>query len=224
MPFSKGMTGLMVMQLVQTFRRRFWRWARFMVLTVVSCWLVVGGLSMGAYGAVGNDVPMEVEASMAQGRALFAAGRLAEAADIWQQAAKDYAAQGQTLERAKALHYLALTDFNLGRWELAQQANTESQTQLRAAEPSLLGASLNLQGQLQLVGGQPEQAIETWKQAAAAYASANDTAGQLGAQLNQARALQTLGHYQQSQQQLEQSLAMAQAQTDPVVKATSLNL
>ncbi|WP_228016182.1 CHAT domain-containing protein [Leptolyngbya ectocarpi] len=183
------------------------------------------GAEQGRSG-VRDDSPNSPDAFMAEGSALFAAGRLAAAADVWQQAAKAYGTHGHSLDQARALHYLALAYFNLGQWELAQQANTESQTLLAmtSQSESLLGASLNLQGQLQLVLGQPEQGIETWKQAAAIYGSVGDATGQLGAQLNQARALQTLGHYQQSQRLLEQSHTAVEAQSDLAVKATSLKL
>ncbi|WP_246564415.1 CHAT domain-containing protein [Leptothoe spongobia] len=196
-------------------------------------WLVVWGTPITASSA--SDKLASSEPALEHGSTLFAAGQLSAAADVWQQAAQDYAAQGNQSDQARALHYLALAYFNLGRWELAQAANTESQTQLEELEAAsgtdttrtdmpLLGAILNLHGQLQLVLGQPEQGIETWKQAAATYASVEDTTGQLGAQLNQAKALQTLGYYQQSQQLLEQSLALLQTQADPVVRATGLKL
>ncbi|ESA37869.1 tetratricopeptide repeat domain protein [Leptolyngbya sp. Heron Island J] len=231
----------MAMGLVQILnRRRFWQGRWLVVLAMVSCWLVIwttpgvatgdqvlsSGVEQVEIGEPADGETVATGSPMTQGSALFAAGRLAAAADVWQQAAQQYETQGNHLEQARALYYLALADFNLGRWELAHQANGQSQTLLKTAatDTALLGANLNLQGQLQLVLGQPEQAIETWQQAAAIYVSVGDATGQLGAQLNRARALQTLGHYQQSQQLLEQSLAKIQTQADPAVKATGLKL
>lgn len=167
------------------------------------------------------------QASLDRGNALFAAGQLTAAATEWQQAAQTYKTQGNTVGQARALHYLALAYFNLGQWPLAQQANTNSQTLLQSAphgEQSLLGAALNLQGQLQLLQGKPEQSIETWQQAAVTYGAGEDATGQLGAQLNQAKALQTLGYYQQSQLLLEQSMELLHTLADPAVKATGLQL
>ncbi len=219
----------------QAFSKRFWQRSWLIILATVSCCLAVWSTPVVANGdvALQNERALESlssddriangDAAMTQGSSLFAAGQLAAAANVWQQAAQDYGAQGQPLDQARALHYLALAYFNLGQWDLAQQANTTSRAEA-GAEPALLGAVLNLKGQLQLVLGQPEQGIETWKQAAIAYGAAGDSTGQLGAELNQARALQTLGHYQQSQQLLQQSLAMIQTQTDPAVKATGLKL
>ncbi|MEO1394634.1 MAG: CHAT domain-containing protein [Cyanobacteria bacterium J06634_5] len=161
------------------------------------------------------------------GSALFAAGNLADAAEVWQQAATQYSAQHSGLAKARALHYLAIAYFNMGQWQQAQQANTESQTVLKENPQTgavLLGASLNLQGQLQLVLGQIEQSIDTWKQAAVAYEAAGDLTGKLGAQLNRAKALQTLGHHQQSQQLLERLQSSIETQSDLAVKVTGLRL
>lgn len=206
----------------QIYRQLFWR-RGWLLLLAVGWGLVMWGTPVMARGAGAHELE--------QGSALFAAGQLTAAADLWQRAAQDYKTQGDRLGQARALHYLALAYFNLGQWQLAQQTNTASQTQLKTAlqtssqtDMALLGASLNLQGQLQLVLGQPEQGIETWKQAAATYATVDDTTGQLGATLNQAKALQTLGYYQRSQQLLEQSLATLKTQADPAVKATGLKL
>lgn len=173
------------------------------------------------------DAKVDGSSALEQGSTLFATGQLSAAVARWQQAAQEYKTQGNQLGQARALHYLALAYFNLGQWDLSQQTNTESQTQLKTAaqtDTALLGAVLNLQGQLQLVLGQPEQGLETWQQAAAIYASAGDTTGQLGAMLNQAKALQTLGYYQRSQQLLEQSLTILETQADPAIKATGLKL
>lgn len=235
------------MRLVQIFRRVLDRHGWLIMLLVISCWLTVWGtpviarghgitLSKWSHAMVSHpgvkQTGEQVKSGrgkpfLTQGSILFAAGRLTAAATAWQQAAQAYAAQGDLLDQARALHYLAMAYFNLGQWSLAQATNTASQSQLERAagtDRALLGSILNLHGQLQEVLGQPEQGIETWKQAAATYALVEDTTGQLGAQLNQAKALQTLGYYRQSQSLLEQSLALLQTQSDSRLKATGLQL
>ena len=216
-----------MINMVWVFSRRFWRRGWLIVLAIASCWLIVfgtpvmasDGISVPGGSAVADGATQSL---MEQGTALFAAGQLTAAAETWQQAA---AHTDRQLDQAKALHYVALAHFNLGQWERAEQENIKSQSYLATtSEKALLGASLNLQGQLQVVLGRPEQGIETWKQAADVYAAAGDTAGQLGTQLNQAKALQILGHYQQSQLLLDQSLTMMRQQSDLAVKATGLKL
>ncbi|MEM8808282.1 MAG: tetratricopeptide repeat protein, partial [Cyanobacteria bacterium P01_G01_bin.38] len=217
--------------MTQAFNRYFWRRGWLLLIAVVSCWLAVWVTPVTAREVAPIHLAQAseplIEPLIDQGSALFASGQLAAAAERWQQAATEYGAQNNRLGEARALHYLALAYFNLGQWAQAQQTNSHSQAQLATLpepETALLGAVLNLQGQLQLVSGQPEQGIDTWKQAASAYASADDATGILGAQLNQARALQSLGHYQQAQQLLEQALSAIQTQPDPAVKATGLKL
>lgn len=174
-----------------------------------------------------SETPEKETALIEQGRDLFALGQLAAAADVWQQAAVAYEAQGNLLGQATAIHYMALADFNLGYWSQSEQANAESEAILSAmGEPGLqlLGASLNLQGQLLLALGQPEQSIETWQQAAITYASAKDSTGYLGAELNRARALQILGHHSRSQQLLARLIVDINEQSDAARKASGLKL
>ncbi|MGD1857778.1 MAG: CHAT domain-containing protein [Leptolyngbyaceae cyanobacterium] len=218
----------MAMGRVQGLSRRFWRRGRLTVLALAGSWLVIWGLpaqSRSAEPTSGRAAIANGQSYLQQGTTLFGAGQLPAAADSWQQAVE--ALTEQPLEQARALYYLSLAQFNLGQWQQAQQTNTQSQQRLTsaaAADQTLLGASLNLQGQLQLLQGQPEQSIQTWQQAAAVYGSADDVTGQLGATLNQAKALQTLGYYQQSQRLLEQSFEQLQTQSDLATQATGLKL
>ena len=165
-----------------------------------------------------------------QGKALFTEGRLAEAAAAWGQAAQHYAAQGNQLGQARSLNYLALAYFNLGQWEQAERTIRESLSLAPTAEgvtpdtTHLWAASLNTQGNIQLVLGQTETALETWRQAAIAYESVADMTGKLGSQLNQARALQILGRLRRSRLLLEEVLTQIQSQSDTALKATGLRL
>lgn len=66
---------------------------------------------------------------------------------------------------------------------------------------------LNVQGQQALRTGQPEAALDYWQQAEEHYQNADDQLGIWGSQLNQAKALQTLGFYRRAQAQLSQLTA-----------------
>lgn len=165
-----------------------------------------------------------------QGKKLFAAGRLSEASQAWQQAAQSYEAEGNHLEQARALNYLALTYLNLGEWTNAQNAITQSLDFLKKAQPlnqeksSLLAQSLNTQGNIYLVLGQTQTALDTWQESATTYQSIGDITGMLGSQINVAKALQSLGRYRRSQSILEQTLAQLQAQPDATIKAVGLGM
>ncbi|MEQ8961593.1 MAG: tetratricopeptide repeat protein, partial [Coleofasciculus sp. C2-GNP5-27] len=163
-----------------------------------------------------------------QGIAAFEAGRFADAAQLWQQAAQEYEAKSDRLNQALSLSYLSLAYQNLGQVQDAEQAINQSldllqdQNNWESGGLAILGQALNTQGRLQLTKGQAEAALETWKQATEAYTRAEDETGKLGSQINQAQALQTLGLYRRAQTRLEQANQQLQAQPDSLLKVQGL--
>ncbi|KAM3106837.1 CHAT domain-containing protein [Phormidesmis sp. 146-33] len=98
-----------------------------------------------------------------------------------------------------------------------------SQTKSENVSTALVRAqTLNIQGAEQLAAGQAEAAIETWKQAEAAYKAAGDKSGTLGSQLNQVKALQSLGQYRRARTTLEQINTQLQSLPDSALKADGL--
>ncbi|NEQ68432.1 MAG: CHAT domain-containing protein, partial [Symploca sp. SIO2D2] len=164
------------------------------------------------------------------GKAFFAAGKFREAARVWQQASVSYSEQGNSLGQARSLNYLSLAYLNLGEWEQAQRTISQSLSLLPISDnlpeegAEILAEGLNTQGNIQLALGQTARALDTWKQAAIAYESVGDITGRLGSQINQARALQSLGNYRRSQKLLEQALAQLQSQPNTAIKATGLGM
>ncbi|MEQ8996959.1 MAG: CHAT domain-containing protein [Coleofasciculus sp. B1-GNL1-01] len=163
-----------------------------------------------------------------QGIAAFEAGRFADAAQLWQQAAQDYEQKSDRLNLALSLSYLSLAYQNLGQVQDAEQAISQSldllqhQNNWESGGLTILGQALNTQGRLQLTKGQAEAALDTWKQATDAYSRAGDETGKLGSQINQAQALQTLGLYRRAQTLLEQANQQLQANPDSRVKVQGL--
>jgi len=162
-----------------------------------------------------------------QGLTLYKAGRFAAAAQLWRQAAEDYQAQGDRLNQARSLNYLSLAYQDLGQWSEAEKTILAACAIASHLAPHqntklILAQILNTQGSLQLGMGQAEAALNTWKQAQAAYAEAEDTIGMLGSQMNQAQALQTLGLYRRAQTTLEQVNSQLQTQPNSLLKATGL--
>lgn len=171
-----------------------------------------------------SNSPTQLE----QGIAVYEAGRFDEAATVWQQAAQGYEDMGDRLKVALSLNYLSLAYQDLGQWEAAQKAIASSLELLANNQQQttnyklILAQALNNQGSLQLAMGQTLSALNTWKQAEAAYTQAGDEAGKLGSQINQAQALQTLGLFQRAQTILNQVNEQLQAQPNSLVKATAL--
>ncbi|NJO78506.1 MAG: tetratricopeptide repeat protein [Cyanobacteria bacterium RM1_2_2] len=155
-----------------------------------------------------------------QGRQHYQAGQYPEAITFWQQALVEAA----PLQQALCFNYLALAYLKLADWQQAEQAIAQSFQRL-ADRPSspLLAQAFNIQGQVQLGRGQPEAALASWQQAETYYTAADDLQGQLGSQINQAQALQTLGLYRRAQSLLEAINRSLQAQPDAQLKALGLS-
>jgi CHAT domain-containing protein len=148
-----------------------------------------------------------------RGRGLYQARQFEEAAAVWQQAADALAASGDKLNQAMALSNLSLTKQQLGKWDEAKTAITQSLNLLQSlpktpAQRPIFASTLDIQGQLQLAVGQRSNALETWKQAAAQYREIGSAEGVIGSQLNQAQALQDLGLYPKACQTLLDALGL----------------
>ena len=161
-----------------------------------------------------------------QGKTLYEAGRFAEAAAVWQQAAVGFEQQGDEVGQALSLSYLSLADQRLGKWEQAQSAIDRSLKILQAPqlreEGSILAQALTIQGSLRNAMGQTESALESWQNSEATYQSVGDEVGILGSQINQAQALQTMGFYRRSRKLLEAVNEKLQAQDDSLLKVKGL--
>ncbi|MEH2381317.1 MAG: CHAT domain-containing protein [Nostoc sp.] len=161
-----------------------------------------------------------------QGRNLYQSGRFAEAVTIWQTAVQQYHTQGDRLNEALSLSYLSLAQQELNQWQAGQQSIEQSLKLLQTVKPSadaiLWAQALNTQANLQLHTGKAETAIESWQQAEKFYEQAGDKMGSLGSQINQAQALQTLGFYRRSKQQLEVLTQKLQGMPDNEIKVSGL--
>ena len=163
--------------------------------------------------------------ALVTGQRQYEAGQIFEAMQIWQQAAvsKDL----QLAQKALAWSYVSVAAQDLGDWSqaelaieksLAMLADSAKTTELARARSQLL----NVQGRLNLKMGKPEIAWELWQQAETAYRQANDTLGMVGAQINQAQALQTLGLYRRAQLELTEVAERLEKEDDSAVKAIAL--
>ena len=164
--------------------------------------------------------------SLDAGRNFYRAGKFAEAITAWQTAAQHYQLQGDQLNQALALSYLSLAHQELTHWEAAQQSISQSLQLLKSAKPAadaiLWAQTLNTQASLLLHTGKSETALDTWQQAQKYYEQAGDQPGSLGSQINQAQALQNLGFYRRSRQQLQALTQKLTAQPDSEIKVSGL--
>lgn len=161
-----------------------------------------------------------------KGRNLYQSGRFTEAVTAWQSAVQQYSNQGDRINEALSLSYLSLAQQELNQWEAAKQSIEQSVKILQTAKPSadaiVWAQILNTQANLQLRTGKAETAIATWQQAQQYYEQAGDNTGSLGSQINQAQALQSLGFYRRSRQQLEELTQKMVAMPDSEIKVSGL--
>jgi CHAT domain-containing protein len=159
-----------------------------------------------------------------KGRILFEAGRFAEAAKLWEEAVTGFQHQGDITNQAWSLSYLSLAYQNLGEWQEAEKAvsNSLNLLQQHKENVSILAVALNTQGHLKLAQGKGEDALKIWQTAERAYAAAGDTEGEIGSKINQSQALQSLGLYRRAQKLLASIKEKLQGQSDSLVKVQAL--
>lgn len=187
----------------------------------------------------------QADTQLQNGQSLYQAGQFLQAANVWKAAASSFQSKGDSLNQALVLSYLSLTYQQLGQPQQAETAMNEAVTLITAQTlpqaKFILAQILNNQGQLQLTQEKPEAALETWKKSETLYRELSnseallrsrsvshtsaDRTGEIGTQLNQARALQALGFYLRARSTLEQVEASLKSQpASPLKVAGLLNL
>ncbi|MEO0645909.1 MAG: CHAT domain-containing protein, partial [Cyanobacteria bacterium J06650_10] len=162
---------------------------------------------------------------LSEGQQQYESGQISLALQSWRQAAASL--EDHPLGKVIALSYVSIAAQDLGDWTSAETAITQSFALLADAADSETARTvkaqlLNVQGRLQLQQGKPEMAWETWTQAELAYAQTDDKLGEIGAQINQSQALQTMGLYRRARLRLEAVANALQTQPDSKVKAIAL--
>jgi CHAT domain-containing protein len=173
--------------------------------------------------------------TLERGLKAYEAEQFAEAITLWQQALATASTDSdQDSVRAAIWNYLSLAYQQLGRWPEAEAAIRSGLSQLgmsdlasgladtNPADRVLLAKLLNTQGRWYWYRSQPEQALESWEQAASAYQTAGDRTGLAISLINQARVLQTLGFSVRAEAQLLQVEALVKEESDLSLKAIGL--
>ena len=163
---------------------------------------------------------------LAAGRTYYQRGQFAAAIEQWQIAVQQASQQGNLPRQVMGWNGIASAQQALNNWDQAQQAIGASRTLLENAshtEPILWAQTLNTQASLLLNhGGQAQTALDLWQDAETYYLQAGDTAGALGARINQTQALQTLGFYRRAKEQLQAMTKQLDAMPDSQLKIAAL--
>jgi CHAT domain-containing protein len=149
-----------------------------------------------------------------QASQLYESGQYQQAKSVWQQAA---AAAQDDPQRAVALGNLALTLQQLGTWDEADRAMSQSLKLLKSSTPTY-AQLLDIQGHLAFGRGRFQAALESWQQAGSIYNKTNDANGLRLNQLNQTQAMQMLGQFTQAEKLLKNLQSSIDPQTDPLLK------
>lgn len=166
----------------------------------------------------------DTQTLLEQGKQRYQDKKFQEAIYLWQNAANIFKSQGDNLNLAKTLSYLALAYQKLGQWEQSMQAITDSLQILKNnfSNPNsltILAGALNNQGNLELELGRGLSALDNFKQAEKIYQQVGDEEGIIYSIFNKAYALQTLGLNQQALQLLYPLYQHQQQQPDSLIKA-----
>jgi CHAT domain-containing protein len=158
-----------------------------------------------------------------QGRKYYEAERFVQAAASWQQAISAFTS-GDELTKAMTLGNLSLAYQQLGQWNEAENAISQSLNLLKTIQsnPQVLAQVLDIKGRLLLAQSKAEDALNIWQQAVSIYEKIDDTNAIIRNQINQAQALQTLGYYRQAENTLKQSIQILQQQPNSPLKVTGL--
>ena len=162
-------------------------------------------------------------------RQAYQGGNFDQARDLWQQAADSYRTDGDPLNQAMVLSNLALALQQLGQpvaareaiaisLELLQMPNIPPSSELSRT----LAQALHTQARLRFDQGETLEALRGWQRAAALYHQAGDSTAALKSTLNQAEALQLLGHPKEASQLLTTLVADPQHQNPSPLRAAAL--
>ncbi|MCH2245183.1 MAG: CHAT domain-containing protein [Crocosphaera sp.] len=146
-----------------------------------------------------------------QGRKWYQQGEINRAIETWLNTIEDYEKQGEIVAQGRVLSYLALAYSYLGQWQQADSSINKSLDLLQSQPENnkvlpILAEAFNIQGTLFLGRGNPLAALSSWEQSTATYEKVQDTSGVLRTNINQARALQSLGLYTKACQKLSENL------------------
>ncbi len=214
--------------MIYRFQKRRWLYISLSVFSLCLAFLLPLFANINpATASFGDSSTLAIKQDLlTQGRELYRQGRLTEAANVWQTAAKQYQIQGDTLNSALSYSYLSLAQQELQQLSNSQQSINKALELLKTAKPAadaiIWAQVLNTQAGLQLHTGKAQAAVESWQQAQKYYSLAGDKEGSLGTQINQAQALQSLGFYRRSRKQLEAINQKLLLMPDSEIKVTGL--
>jgi len=190
--------------------RRLYRW---LILSLLVVLLSVGIPPVLSQIPAVSPMVLGIDAQqlLQKGKEYYEKEYFQDAANVLKQASDAFQTQGEELNQAITLSNLSLTYQQLGDWPEAEQAIKESLKLLQPAknvgdrqqQMKAYAQSLDIEGRLYYLRGQPEVSLNSSQQATNIYQELANEDGIIGSLINQAQAWQSLGHYQQANETIE---------------------
>lgn len=161
-----------------------------------------------------------------QSKTLYDTGQYAQAIELLIQAVEEFNRQSDRPNQALALGNLSLAYQQLGKWEAATKAISDSLQLLQ--DPALEGHKqvlvqvLDIRGRLQFLTGQSQQALDSWQQSGAIYQQLGDVSGVIKSRINSVQALQALGLVNRALSALTEINETLSSTPDSLTKAVGL--
>jgi CHAT domain-containing protein len=220
--------------LKQYFRIKFIKYL-FLALIIISTIILNITESTKVQAAISSTNSSSITSSnistlLQEGKKHYQAGRYNEAVILWEQVKNNLIQQGNKLNQAVVSSNLALAYQQMGKWDLANKAISESLNILlplssqgwQSKIQNLLAESLNIQGSLLLSQGQPEKALDSWKKTNSVYEKLGDKIGVSKSLLNQTQAMRAMGLYRHAKTTLEKVNQILKNQPDSSLKVIAL--
>lgn len=142
-----------------------------------------------------------------QGEMAYQEGKWSDAQFQWEQSLESYEKNKDLLGEVRVLGKLALVYAYLGQWEQVEQIILQGETLLpQLSDPQTQAQFYNNLGNVVLMRGKTQKALNYWQEAENLFKKAQDSQGIFLSQVNQAKALKSLGLFSSSCQKLLESL------------------
>ena len=186
-------------------------YGRFLALIIAAALITVGVPAWANLLNESHHDYAQATGLIRQAQQDYERGQFQQAVNALKTAINRFESTGEHLQKAVALGNLSLAYQGLRNWSEAQSAIEQSlgilgvtpddlplETTSNLEQTTVLASTLDIYGQLWQKQGNFAQAFEIWQQAAILHQITDNAPAWLGSQINQIRALEILGLYQQA--------------------------
>ncbi len=192
------------------------------VLFSLALGLAIAAKVIATPAKVNNDISLVDHATV-----LYRQERYFDSSQVWQQAVNYFEQKQDVLNQVMALSNLSLTQQKQGALSTSEKTIYSALEILDSlpqtnTQKRILANSLDIKGSIERSQGKAELALSTWQQAEEIYRELISDHSIMSNQINQAQALQDLGHYRRANKLLGIVVEELNSQENSAKKATAL--